>query len=204
MVTVIDDDSQPFNPLRSRVYFYGRLMNRDEYFHIKAFAVAGRTEGISPLRAFALTILNGLEATRYGTDWFRAGGFPPGTFKNNEIEIDAAQSAEIRGLLSTSIRRREPLVYGRDWDYHPGHGAAERGAVHRGDAAERDADRRGVRAATGAGRRDPRGFADVLERGTGRAADHRGDAPVAGPAGNGVLPDPAREAASSGSILMRC
>ena len=119
MVTVIDDDSQPFNPLRSRVYFYGRLMNRDEYFHIKAFAVAGRTEGISPLRAFALTILNGLEATRYGTDWFRAGGFPPGTFKNNEIEIDAAQSAEIRGLLSTSIRRREPLVYGRDWDYHP-------------------------------------------------------------------------------------
>lgn len=118
-VEVMDDETQPYNPLRSRVYFYGRLMNRDEYFHIKAFAVAGRTEGISPLRAFALTILNGLEATRYGTDWFRAGGFPPGTFKNNEIEIDAAQSAEIRELLNTSIRRREPLVYGRDWDYHP-------------------------------------------------------------------------------------
>ena len=119
MVTVIDDENQPFNPLRSRVYFYGRLMNREEYFHIKAFSVAGRTEGISPLRAFALTILNGLEATRYGTDWFKAGGFPPGTFKNNEIEIDPSQSAEIRALLTTSIRRREPLVYGRDWDYHP-------------------------------------------------------------------------------------
>ena len=119
MVTVIDDESQPFNPLRSRVYFYGRLMQRDEYFHIKAFSLAGRTEGISPLRAFALTILNGLESTRYGTDWFKAGGFPPGTFKNNEIEIDPQQSAEIRSLLNTSIRRREPLVYGRDWDYHP-------------------------------------------------------------------------------------
>lgn len=119
MVTVIDDESQPFNPLRSRVYFYGRLMNREEYFHIKAFAIPGRTEGVSPLRAFALTILNGLEATRYGTDWFKAGGFPPGTFKNNEIEIDPTQSAEIRALLNTSIRRREPLVYGRDWDYHP-------------------------------------------------------------------------------------
>lgn len=119
MVTVIDDQMQPFNPLRSQVYFYGRKMNRDEYFHIKAFKIPGRTEAISPLRAFALTILNGLEATRYGTDWFAAGGFPPGTFKNNEIEIDPAQSAEIRALLTTSIRRREPLVYGRDWDYHP-------------------------------------------------------------------------------------
>ena len=119
MVTVIDDESQPYNPLRSRVYFYGHMVNRDEYFHIKAFSLPGRTEGISPLRAFALTILNGLEATRFGTDWFKAGGFPPGTFKNNEIEIDPTQSAEIRSLLSTSIRRREPLVFGRDWDYNP-------------------------------------------------------------------------------------
>jgi hypothetical protein len=119
MVQVIDDESQPFNPLRSRVYFYGRLMRREDYFHIKAFSLPGRTEGISPLRAFALTILNGLEATRYGTDWFKAGGFPPGTFKNNEIEINPEDAAEIRSMLNTSIRRREPLVYGRDWDYHP-------------------------------------------------------------------------------------
>lgn len=119
MVTVIDDESQPFNPLRARVYFYGRIMQREEYFHIKAFSLPGRTEAISPLRAFALTILNGLETTRYGTDWFKAGGFPPGTFKNNEIEIDPSQSAEIRSILNQSIRRREPLVYGRDWDYNP-------------------------------------------------------------------------------------
>ena len=119
MVTVIDEEIGPFNPLRSRVYFYGRIMQREEYFHVKAFSLPGRTEGISPLRAFALTILNGLEATRYGTDWFKAGGFPPGTFKNNEIEIDPSQAAEIRSMLNQSMRRREPLVYGRDWDYHP-------------------------------------------------------------------------------------
>ena len=67
----------------------------------------GRTEGISPLRAFALTDPQwpGSDPAM-GRDWFRAVGSPPGTFKNNEIEIDAAQSAEIRGLLSTSIRRR--------------------------------------------------------------------------------------------------
>jgi len=118
-VSVMDDEQQPWNPLRSRIYVYGRLMGRDELFHVKAFAVAGRTEGISPLRAFAMTILAGMEAQRYGTDWFRSGGFPPGTFQNSEIEIDADQAEEIREALSATIRRREPLVYGRDWDYKP-------------------------------------------------------------------------------------
>ena len=118
-VNVVDDEDQPWNPLRARIYVYGRLMDRNELFHVKAFSIPGRTEGISPLRAFALTVTSGLEAERYGTDWYRSGGFPPGTFQNNEIEIDAAQAAEIRESLVSSLRRREPLVYGRDWDYKP-------------------------------------------------------------------------------------
>ena len=120
-VTCVDDEMQPWNPMRARVYVYGRLIEnwRTELFHVKAFGLAGRVEGISPLRAFALTILSGIEAQRYGTDWYRAGGFPPGTFQNSEIEIDADQAEEIRAMLTATIRRREPLVYGRDWDYKP-------------------------------------------------------------------------------------
>jgi HK97 family phage portal protein len=118
-VDCVDDEMQPWNPLRTRIYVYGRLMSRDELFHIKAFSLAGRTEGISPLRAFALTIASGIEAARYGTDWYQSGGFPPGTFQNNEIEIDADQAEQIRSMLVTVMRRREPLVYGRDWDYKP-------------------------------------------------------------------------------------
>jgi HK97 family phage portal protein len=118
-VNVQDDEMQPWNPMRARIYVYGRLMDRSELFHIKAFSVAGRTEGISLLRAFALTILSGIEAQRYGTDWYRAGGFPPGTFQNTEIEVDDEQAEAIRSMLTATIRRREPLVYGRDWDYKP-------------------------------------------------------------------------------------
>lgn len=118
-VSCVDDEMQPWNPLRTRIYVYGRLMDRNELFHVKAFSLAGRTEGISPLRAFALTILAGIEAQRYGTSWYQAGGFPPGTFQNSEIEIDAEQAEEIRAMLTSTIRRREPLVYGRDWDYKP-------------------------------------------------------------------------------------
>lgn len=118
-VNVMDDELQPWNPLRSRIYVYGRLMQRDELFHIRAFTLAGRTEGISPLRAFAMTVLAGIEAQRYGTDWYRAGGFPPGHFKNSQIEIDTQQAEEIREMLVSTMRRREPLVYGADWTYEP-------------------------------------------------------------------------------------
>jgi HK97 family phage portal protein len=118
-VDCVDDEMQPWNPLRTRIYVYGRLMQRDELFHVKAFSLAGRTEGISLLRAFAMTILAGIEAQRYGTDWYRSGGFPPGTFENTEIEISADQAEEVRALLTNTIQRRQPLVYGRDWKYTP-------------------------------------------------------------------------------------
>src|SRR3984957_19036271 len=90
-----------------------------EVFHLRGMPFAGRIEGISPLRSFALTILAGTESQRYGTDWYASGGFPPGTFQNAEIEVDKEQAAMMRAELVKSLRRREPLVYGRDWDYKP-------------------------------------------------------------------------------------
>jgi HK97 family phage portal protein len=117
------EDHQSWNPLTAQVFAYGRQVRwhgpDSEMFHIKGMPLAGRIEGISPMRAFALTILAGREAQRYGSDWYQSGGFPPGTFQNAEIEIDVAQAAEIRAELVKSLRRREPLVYGRDWDYKP-------------------------------------------------------------------------------------
>ena len=116
-------DKRSANPLRARVYVFGREVTWHgpdaEVFHVRGITLPGRVEAISPLRAFALTILAGKEAQRYGTDWYAAGGFPPGTFQNAEMEVNAAQAAEIRAQLVQSLRRREPLVYGRDWDYKP-------------------------------------------------------------------------------------
>lgn len=122
-VIVEEDQSQPFNPIRTQVFAYGRSMTwygpNAQLVHVKGFAYPGRLDGISVLRAFALTILAGQEAQRYGTSWYESGGFPPGTFQNSELEVDADQAAEIRKMLVASLRRREPLVYGRDWDYTP-------------------------------------------------------------------------------------
>ena len=122
-VNVEQEISQPLNPLATKVFAYGRNMKwygpDTELFHVKGYALPGRLEGISPLRAFALTVLAGFEAQRYGTSWYESGGFPPGTFQNSELEVDPEQAAMIRQMLVTSLRRREPLVYGRDWDYTP-------------------------------------------------------------------------------------
>jgi len=121
MIEVMDDPQQPWNPMRTRVFVYGRQVEnwREELYHIRAMALAGRTEGISPLRAFASTVMHGLEAGNYGVDWFLNGGFPPGIFQNRDIEIDAEAAAEIRETLVSSIRAHQPLVIGADWDYKP-------------------------------------------------------------------------------------
>lgn len=122
-VIVECDEHEPFNPLASRVYAYGREMQwigpDKDLFHLKGYALPGRIEGLSPLRAFALTILAGHEAQHYGTSWYQAGGFPVGVFQNKELEVDSEQAAVIRRMLVNTMRRREPLVYGRDWDYTP-------------------------------------------------------------------------------------
>jgi HK97 family phage portal protein len=118
-VTVVDDEAQPWNPQRARVYFYGNQMRREDLFHIRAFTVPGRLEGLSPLRLFMTLIGAGNDALEYGASWYRAGGWPPGTFENVEQEVDKDAADEIRRRLTNSIRRREPLVHGRDWKYTP-------------------------------------------------------------------------------------
>ena len=118
-VTVLDDPDQPWNPLRARVFFYGRAMTPDELFHVRAFSVPGKLEGLSPLRMFMTLIQSGQDALEYGASWYRAGGWPPGTFQNTELEVDPDQANEIKNRLTRAIQRREPLVYGKDWDYKP-------------------------------------------------------------------------------------
>jgi HK97 family phage portal protein len=116
-------DENTWNPLATKVFMFGREVQWHgpdaEVFHIRGLPINGRLEGISPLRSFALLYTSGVEAMRFGNDWFASGGFPSGTFQNAEIEVDKQQAAEMRAELVKSLRRHEPLVYGRDWDYKP-------------------------------------------------------------------------------------
>jgi HK97 family phage portal protein len=116
-------DQRSANPLDAKVYVYGKQTQwygpDAELFHVKGFSLPGRLQGLSLLMHAGLTITAGMEAQRYGTTWYEAGGFPTGTFQNSEIEINKEQAAEMRHELLKSLRAHQPLVYGRDWDYKP-------------------------------------------------------------------------------------
>jgi HK97 family phage portal protein len=113
------EDVQPWNPAKARFWYFGRPVAREDLLHIRAFALPGRTEAVSPLRAFQALIESGHAALEYGDGWYRSGGFPPGTFQNTAYEVTNEQSAEIKKLLVNAIRRHEPLVHGRDWTFTP-------------------------------------------------------------------------------------
>jgi HK97 family phage portal protein len=87
--------------------------------HIPYFSLPGKVWGLSPIGAFAATVRTGTSAQEYQATWFESGGVPPGTFKNSAMTVDEADARKIKRRLTQSIREREPIVYGRDWDYTP-------------------------------------------------------------------------------------
>jgi HK97 family phage portal protein len=122
-VSVQPNGDQPFNIRATKVYAYGRQVSwygpEAEVFHVKAFSIPGRLEGLSLIQLHGLTILQGKMAADFGLKYFQSGGQPHGAFQNSQMEVDAAQSAAIRKMLVNTMRTGEPLVYGNDWDYTP-------------------------------------------------------------------------------------
>ncbi len=114
------DDEPGGQPLaRAQWWWNGRQVSRDELVHIPWMTVPGRTLGLSPIEAFALTVDAGLKAQQFGSDWFSSGGVPPGTFKNTATTLSVEQMNVIKARLVEAIRTRQPIVYGSDWDFNP-------------------------------------------------------------------------------------
>jgi HK97 family phage portal protein len=109
------DDSDMMAPIW---YWQGRRIPSEDMVHIPWFTVAGRVTGLSPIEAMQVACNTGLYAQNYGSDWFAAGGFPPGTFKNSAKVVDPEEASAIKRRLTAAIRTREPIVYGNDWDYN--------------------------------------------------------------------------------------
>lgn len=114
MDEVTVDDRRQARPLWR---FAGQQVPNERVVHIPWLTVPGRVMGLSPLEAFAATVTQGLDAQAYASGWFAAGGVPPGTFKNSEQKVAQAEAEAIKARLVNAIRTRQPIVYGRDWDY---------------------------------------------------------------------------------------
>lgn len=96
----------------------GNPVPAQDLVHIPWFTLPGRVWGLSPLGAFASTVRTGLAAQEYTQAWFENGGVPPGTFKNTAMTVDQGDAAVIKQRLVEAIRTRQPIVYGKDWDFN--------------------------------------------------------------------------------------
>jgi HK97 family phage portal protein len=104
------------NPIWS---YLGERVPSEDVVHIPWFQLPGRVFGLSPIGKYAVTVSTGLAAQKFSDDWYRAGGVPPGRFRNATQEVTQGQANEIKRRLVQAIRTHEPLVYGRDWEYEP-------------------------------------------------------------------------------------
>jgi HK97 family phage portal protein len=95
-----------------------RVHDVNDIVHIPWFTLPGRVLGLSPIGAFASMANTNLAAQEYMEAWHATGGVPPGTFKNTTQTVDQADAAVIKQRLTEAIRTRQPIVYGKDWDYN--------------------------------------------------------------------------------------
>jgi HK97 family phage portal protein len=85
--------------------------------HYRVNPIAGRTLGLSPVQAHAVSIGATLSAARYGKQWFDDGAHPSGMLVNKaELTEPMAKAAKAK-LLAATKGNREPLVIGDGWDY---------------------------------------------------------------------------------------
>lgn len=108
------DETMPTMP---KYYFRGQFVPRENIVHIAWFVEPGRVKGLSPVAAFAASIGVGLQTTDYGLSWFENGGTPPATFKNTAKMLEPREAEIISDRLLSFIRRRRPIVHGKDWEF---------------------------------------------------------------------------------------
>jgi HK97 family phage portal protein len=111
---VITDD----RPGMTGWLYNGRELDKSQVVHIPLFAMPGQRVGLSPVASFAKTLGVGLQAQTYASDWFAAGGRPPGEFQNQEKTVSQDEAEQIKARLVSAIRTHTPLVYGVDWKYN--------------------------------------------------------------------------------------
>ncbi|MFD9225387.1 phage portal protein [Streptomyces sp. NPDC060064] len=95
----------------------GKDVPADEMWHQRAYSVAGRLLGLSPVQHHAMTIGQGLAAARFGMQWFEDGAHPSGMLTNDSA-LDPKQARTAKDRFMSSMRgTREPVVLGQGWKY---------------------------------------------------------------------------------------
>jgi len=115
-VSWLHDTEWTYSDAAKQWYVFGQPVPSSRIVHIPWIVPPGKKIGLSPIEHFAAMISAGMSAQEYA-DMKRGGGIPPSVLKNNEKTLDVKQAAEVKSRLVGSLRKGEPFVTGKDWEY---------------------------------------------------------------------------------------
>ncbi|MGH8867083.1 MAG: phage portal protein [Actinomycetes bacterium] len=100
-------------------------LNPVDVFHRRTHPVPTQLLGLSPISHCAATIGLGIQAERYGSQWFTDGAHPSGLLVNSEVDLKARDPESGKSAAEVAKERfmaalrgsREPLVLGKGWSF---------------------------------------------------------------------------------------
>jgi HK97 family phage portal protein len=95
----------------------GRVVDRDDIWHVKGFCVPGSLVGLSPVEYARQAIGLGLAQERYGAQWFGSGSIPAGILRNTQKTVHGPAAEEVKARFKETVEGRDVFVTGADWQY---------------------------------------------------------------------------------------
>lgn len=88
-----------------------------EVVHIPAYVLPGSIVGLSPLRLFRTQFEAGMQAQKFGLDWYKNGVAPTGKLRNTEQSVSQKEADVIKARFKAAVADGDLFVTGADWDY---------------------------------------------------------------------------------------
>jgi HK97 family phage portal protein len=112
----IDEQGTRVNP--GPIYFYGdKELDKSTLIHIPWYPKPGSIQGLSPVALFKLQIETGLQANRYGRNWFRNGSMPSGHLKYAQGILSPEDASTAKNRFKAAVANNDVFVSGKDWDW---------------------------------------------------------------------------------------
>lgn len=100
----------------------GKTLSNEQVWHLTGLVWPGDCVGIDPITHFVRTITLGLEAERYGSDYFQHGAHPTAVASTDQ-PVDKDQAETIKDRIRQAVARRDIAVLGAGLKLEPWQGS---------------------------------------------------------------------------------
>lgn len=99
-------------------YWRGRRVESSMLVHVPGYTLPGRVLGMSPIKAYQLTVETGLGAQQFGADWFAGGTVPAGVLETDQA-VNEEQADAVKRRFKQAASGRDTVVLGAGTKYKP-------------------------------------------------------------------------------------